>query len=379
MRHKLRGAVIRIGAIFWYAFSCLVPKRSDYILINAFPDFDDTVRSFVRVMRGTDLKLIVLTIEKDAVPPSWIAGACVKVAYRYSAQGIWFYHRSKFVFFTHGIFSFWKTSPQQKVVNLWHGMPIKKIGLLDGKRACDIPRFNYTIAYSDKFRTIISNAFGVVNNRILISPHPRIDGMAETAGINQLELPSHEFLSIWLPTYRASRVGDVRVDGDISADIFNAQSDLSDIDELFKIHRCVCIVKPHPMSQANRDLFRKYSNIIFVDDRQLIEIGVTLYQLLGQASFLITDISSVYFDYKYTAQPVIVYCPDFDAYKLSRGFVSPINNLIDDSVAVSRVELIANLKDLFVSDSLKKKRHSFNFTKRLLSVVGVAPLIDESD
>ncbi len=38
--------------------------------------------------------------------------------------------------------------------------------------------------------------------------------------------------------------------------------------------------------KGNPDLFKKYSNIIFINDKQLLSVGISLYQLLGMADFL---------------------------------------------------------------------------------------------
>lgn len=377
MKYKdFRKLAIRAGAPIWFIFSCIVPKRVDYIAVNSFPDFDDTVRSIFNVTSISGLKLIILTIDKNIAPPNWLPALDVKIAYRYSLQGIWLYHRAKYVFFSHGLFSFWDTTHRQIIVNLWHGMPIKNIGLLDGKHVCNIPRFNYTIAYNSKFRTIIGNAFGVPHEKILISGHPRIDGMVEAIEIEKLGLGSYKFVAVWLPTYRASTVGDVRIDGDVSHDIFNIENDLSPIDDLFRHHNCICIVKPHPMAHANRDFFLRYSNIIFVDDRQIYELGITLYQLLGLSDFLITDVSSVYFDYKYTNRPTVIYCPDFFSYKMSRGFVAPIADLIDEDVISSQEVFTAKLEQLFASGVFNKTQLSLHVTKQLLSMLGVVSLDD---
>jgi CDP-glycerol glycerophosphotransferase (TagB/SpsB family) len=375
MKAIMRRYLILSATPIWWLLTWLIFKRDDYIAVISIPDFDDTVRSIGYEASRVGKTVVVLTVAKKTKWPDWFKGLNIKVAYRYSPRGVWLYHRSKYIFFTHGLFSFWRPGARQKVVNVWHGMPIKNIGLLDGKNRRDIEQFNFTIAYNQWFRQIIANAFGVSQDKILISAHPRIDGMLVEPRIERLHLPAYKFLTIWLPTYRQSVYGDVRVDGNIIKDIFSANSDLSSVDAVLRGNECVCLVKPHPMSKANKEEFSQYSNIIYIDENTIRDLEITLYQLLGQSDFLITDVSSVYFDYKYTNRPVIVYCPDFAEYKKSRGFVAPIEALIEEEVIVDEHHFVEQLKELFTLLLVRKPNAKSlaldgGITKSLLKMVG---------
>ncbi len=54
---------------------------------------------------------------------------------RWSIRGHWHYLRSNLVLYTHGLYGFAKPVPGKVVVNLWHGMPVKQIGIPDGQPA----------------------------------------------------------------------------------------------------------------------------------------------------------------------------------------------------------------------------------------------------
>lgn len=62
-------------------------------------------------------------------------------------------------------------------------------------------------------------------------------------------------------------------------------------------------------------------NIITTDNAFLASRGVGLYNLLGAADALITDYSSVYYDYLLTGRPIGLTVDDFEEYKQNRGFV----------------------------------------------------------
>jgi CDP-glycerol glycerophosphotransferase (TagB/SpsB family) len=375
MKTIVRRPLILSAKPIWWLLSRVIPKRDDYIAVNSFPDFDDTVRSIGYEASQSGKIVIVLTFEKRTKWPDCFKELNIKVAHRYSLRGLWLYHRSKYIFFTHGLFSFWKPGARQHVINIWHGMPIKNIGLLDGTNKRDIEQFNFTIAYNQRFQHIIANAFGVSKDKVLISAHPRIDGMLVDPRTERLHLPAHKFLTIWLPTYRQSVYGAVRVDGNIIKDIFNVNSDLSLVDAALRQNECVCLVKPHPMAKVNKDMFARYSNLVYIDENTISDLGITLYQLLGQSDFLITDISSVYFDYKYTNRPIIIYCPDLYEYKESRGFVAPIDTLIEEEIIIDESRFVEQLNKLFAILHVRKSEvKSFDFsggiTKSLLKMIG---------
>jgi CDP-glycerol glycerophosphotransferase (TagB/SpsB family) len=347
MKRLLRQLLVRSAAPVWWLLGWIVPKDARGVVIHAFPDFDDSTRALVEALRGTDAKLTILTTDRAPGRPAWLNDSDATVVHRYTVGGVLRYHRASWVLFTHGCFSAWRPSGRQVVVNVWHGMPIKRIGLLDGKKGDELPRFHFTIASDRRFQTIMANAFGVEEARVLVTDHPRMDILRGGGEGRNLALPPHERLAVWLPTYRASVTGDVRVDGAEEASIFAGGVDLARIDDVFARHGVLCLVKPHPMARVAQTAFAGCRAIRFVDDRRLAEEGVSLYELLAQADLLVTDVSSVYFDYKELERPIVLYCPDLRSYATTRGFVAPIETLVDDPVVETEDGLIARLEAVF--------------------------------
>lgn len=346
MSPRLKTVLRAAASPVWRLLGAVVPKRARQIAINSFPDFDDTTRALAVAARDLGADLVVLTTRPGQAAPPWLDGVRVKIAHRYSVRGVWLYHRSRYVLFTHGCFSAWRPSGRQVVVNVWHGMPLKRIGLLDGKPRSELPRFHYTIASDERFHPIIAAAFGVDGERVLVADHPRTDVLRAGADRAALALPQHRHFVLWLPTYRASITGDVRSDGDEAADILSGKVDLRAVDEACARNGILCIVKPHPMARVHERVFAPYRALRLVTDADLAARGLSLYQLLAASDALITDVSSVYFDYKALGRPVALYCPDLERYAATRGFVAPIETLVSDPVDRTQEELAARLEAL---------------------------------
>lgn len=340
----------------WIIISFLIPKNQNKIIINTFPDFDDTARAFIEQIPNKKINIIILRNSKQTKAPEWLKSKHIKSYYKLDFYGIWHYHRSKWIFFTHGLFSKWKLSKNQIVINLWHGMPIKNIGLLDNKKPSKIPKFNYTIAHNDFFKEIIQKAFGVTDNNIIINLHPRIDILHRKPN-KELKLPFGDGyrLCVWLPTYRKSIIGDKREDGNIKKEILNDSKLLSEIDQILYLNNTKCVIKPHPMSLTSSLMGNKYKNIIIIDEKLMIDLNTSLYEILSLSDFLITDISSVYFDYKTTSKPIVIFFEDIEEYNGSRGLVSPIDKLIQEKIISDKNELSTAIVETISSLENHKK------------------------
>jgi len=340
-------ALLRLFAPVWYFVSYCVPKDRTAVVLTTFPDFDDTARSIVEEASRRGKTAHVLTNDKAFEAPPWMRGHNATTSFKYSLTGLWRFHRAHLVFFTHGLYFSWRSHRAQQVVNLWHGMPIKRIGKLLGSNQGDLPSFDYTIAYSEKFRPIIASAFGIEQEKVLISAHPRMDQMNRIVDLEGLKGPHNKFVVVWLPTYRQSVRGQIRVDGRIDKDVLH--SDLSQFDKAFREFNAICFVKPHAMAEQSSPKQRIYQNIVFLNERELRRRDISLYSLLGQADLLLTDVSSVYFDFKKLNRTTLLYCPDLEEYKQSRGFVEQLNSLIDDPIESDEGAFLIKLRETLSS------------------------------
>jgi CDP-glycerol glycerophosphotransferase (TagB/SpsB family) len=85
----------------------------------------------------------------------------------------------------------------------------------------------------------------------------------------------------------------------------------------------------------------------FWTDRDLDDRSLSLYELIGLSHALITDVSSVYFEYQQLDRPIFCFFPDFEAYESGRGFVRPFRTLIDDPILHTEQELIEQIQASF--------------------------------
>ncbi|WIF72660.1 CDP-glycerol glycerophosphotransferase family protein [Proteus vulgaris] len=299
----------------------VIPKKKKKAIFIGYPDYDDMLRGLLPHIK--DLKLTVL-VDNKKKPPFWVNNYRVKILKKKSLSGFFSLLSAEIVFFTHGIYSFYPTPTEkrQKIINLWHGMPLKNIGYLDRKN--NVPGSHYTIATSVFFSKIMAEAFNIPRENVLICGLPRNDILfLETKNPYLLTLKKeYNKIVCWMPTYRHSQKGDFRFDGEPNK---ITEQCINELNLFFHKNNSLLVLKPHPMDMINYN-FHSLSNIKIITNEILDGWQTTVYELLSITDALWTDYSSVFIDYIVTKKPIIFITQDLTSYKKSRGFTYPIIN-----------------------------------------------------
>lgn len=239
--------------------------------------------------------------------------------------GIIYFMISKYAFYSYGSL-FIKPSNSQVVTNLWHGTPLKKIEHLlraDHATMEDRDFFTYLISPSRNFNDIFSKAFSCDSNKIIVSGNPRNDFLISNKDILKelgIDKKIYKKVLIWMPTFRVSK--DERfhdgVETETGLPLLGKTTDLAELNEYLKEQGVFLIIKAHPLASIS---VINFTNILTTNDNAIEEHGLQLYELIGTADALITDYSSVFFDYLLLDRPIGFIIDDLDTYLVNRGFV----------------------------------------------------------
>lgn len=85
---------------------------------------------------------------------------------------------------------------------------------------------------------------------------------------------------------------------------------------------------------------------------------MTTEELMVCSDMLITDYSSVFFEYLLLDKPVLFYVPDFDKYKEKRGFYLNFNKL-PGRIVKDKKNLKYNIKEALFDDDMSEQRENF--------------------
>ena len=346
----------------------MIPKKSKRIVLYSNWGFRDNLRTLYQYLvdNGYQEEYDIICASNDF----YHLEKDKNVKYVSIYRGLYYFLTSKYFFYSFGKYPI-KPAPNQMVVNLWHGMPLKKIGNLEeGLENVDYNFFTKLVSSSDFFTPIMKAAFNATNEQMLLVGNIRNDELFKEKQDKRI---------IWMPTYRNSKNYHDSQD----ALIFSLEEvDFRKIEQLLLKYGYQLYIKLHPLEESRLQVQINHSTIHLLTEEIISEQYGTLYTFLGTTSALITDYSSVFLDYYLLNRPVAFTINDYEEYKDKRGFVfEDVKSLMVGSVIRDSHDLLEFLESVMKSeDSYIEERTKVNdkvnaiqkdFTKTLLNEIGL--------
>lgn len=212
-----------------------------------------------------------------------------------------------------------KLNKHRLIVNLWHGVPLKKIALKENNYS-SLKKLYFKLIFSDNYSymlttsksliNIMKDSFGVNEDIIKVWGQPRNDILFDEGNktiLNDLfvDLPEHEKIVLYAPTYRDN----------IETKLFPfIDYSKEDLEEFLEKEKSVIFIRTH--ISENSDI-SKYlgKRVRLLNDDILDDIMI----VLNLFDVLITDYSSIYIDYLLLNRPVIFLPYDKEEYLDNRG------------------------------------------------------------
>lgn len=254
----------------------------------------------------------------------------------------------------------------QVYVQCWHGTPLKRLGYdlqtsenaidsiseIRAKYDMDAEKFEYILSpslfASEKFTSAWNLKAHNMEDKVLEVGYPRNDyllnhNQEDIAEIKEkLDIPADKKVILYAPTWRDNQhESGVGFTYDLNVDFDKLRRELGDeYVILFRVHYLV----------ASQFSFEQYEGFIY---------NVSNYDDINHlyviADLLITDYSSVFFDYGILKKPMLFYMYDLDDYKDSiRGFYFGIDKLPG--------QIITEEKDL--ADAIRNSIDKFEYNEK---------------
>ncbi|HHU76363.1 MAG TPA: hypothetical protein GXZ24_05665 [Firmicutes bacterium] len=221
-------------------------------------------------------------------------------------------------------------------VQLWHGFPLKTLSNMANfpeniktRNSLRWSKLDAVISYSQTYSTFMNACFGINGNKYIITGMPRNDLLFGTEGKKKLSklikcnLDKKKVI-LYMPTFRET-IHEL-TDGDENKfNILQASGfDMEKYDDFLKDQDIIMVLKFHPVHIKQATNYIKemnLKNIYILDDISLNQSSLDLYEIINAADLLITDYSSIYFDFLLLDKPIIFVPLDLQEYKNSRGFL----------------------------------------------------------
>lgn len=202
-----------------------------------------------------------------------------------------------------------KKHPDQKRVFLGHGMPLKIVKSYDlQKGEVDINTIT-SYHFNRHFYDI-----GDTDENMRNIGYCRTDVLADNAGKRKGQSPKY---IIWMPTYRQHKnVSDFAIENNfpLGLPVIKSHEEMKEINECLRQNDVVLYLRPHPAQDISVMKIENMSNIVIANNDFVKSKGLQLYEFLTQTDALITDYSSVYYDYLMIERPIALTVEDFDEF-----------------------------------------------------------------
>lgn len=322
-----RYLLLGICKIFTIINTVTPKKKNRIIFFTNIPNFIDNNRALFEylVANNYNRKYLIYYSSPD---PKFITQKEKNIRHVSPYFGAVLFLFSKYCFYDAGTFKIKPTS-KQIVISIWHGTPLKKIGR-SVENSIKLDRYNdfsKIICTSSNLVPIFKKAFECTEVDIIVMGYPRNDYLFNKSnylGYFNIDKEKYSKLILWMPTFKKSlnnRYIDV---ANYSEDAwlfpFSSDIDYTRLDLFLKKINTYLVIKLHPLSIQNKYNYPSYENMKIIKNADLQRINLHNYKFVSSFDALITDYSSVYFDFLLLDRPIGFIINDINSYSDNRGF-----------------------------------------------------------
>jgi len=325
----------------------------------------------------------------DGRRPVWLVGSAqeaadaaargIRTVPKRSLNGLWRTARARVVVVTHGFGDVNRYAVSGAfVVQLWHGIPLKRIGV-DSPETLRVPgvvaatpaagavrgllrsmyrgaarRIRVIPAASHLVRGRLESAFALPDASVPVTGEPRVDvlsrGTAEDRRVQAraaigravARVESSTRFVLYAPTWR---------DGAVDPAVPTTE-EWSQIVDVLGRHDATLLVRSHPLGAGD------YAPPFPTDRVQSLgsDLVADVTPLLPGLDALVTDYSSLAFDASLVPLPTLFLAPDVDEYARRRGFYGTYADVAGDDWAIDWTQAATQLDAVLGDDAERARR-----------------------
>ena len=169
---------------------------------------------------------------------------------------------------------------------------------------------------------------------------------------------------VWYPTYRQNRNATVKLSGSTLPLIHDPESAVQ-LNEVAKNNKVLIVLKPHFAQDLSYVKKSELSNILFIDDKFFVDNNITSYEFVGSCDAMISDYSSIIFDYTLCDKPIGMVWEDIEEYKKSPGISNGVEKYLSCGEKIYTLEELENFVVNVANDVDTTKEERRNVCKQV--------------
>ena len=326
------------------------------IVFESFPDFSDNTYAVYREMvaRKLQKKYQFVWLNKD--------GVYVQIKER---KGKTHVHRISHVGRFKTVSIAYKTraviccnrytnssTKDAKIFYLTHGTPIKKTYY-------PCPSYvDYFICQGEKIKDVYVNEFNVPSSKIISLGFPRNDSLLKPQrDVRRILKTKCNKVLVWFPTFRQHFASDTLYSSP-ALPIIHDTKKAQILNDTLRALNVLIVLKPHFSQDTSYIQQLNLSNICFIDDSFFSKNDILTYEFVAGCDALLTDYSSIYFDYLLCDKPIGAVWEDFEIYCRSPGFSLDVNYYMKGAHKIYSLEDLIRFVHMVVggTDNLRHER-----------------------
>lgn len=329
-----------------YYLSYLVLKDNRLWVFGAWHGlhYSDNSKYFFEFINDNQKDITAVWIAKSKSVFDRLKAMGYNVVFAYSLKGYIISARAKVAIISNskmGDLNAFVINDRTYCVQLWHGIPMKKIGFdSTNKKAYRLNKvlryifpwleskidvFAVTSAFTRKY---FSSAFRIPDQKFSIAGYPRTDNLKNI----KIE-KKNTFNVLYIPTYRETLYEEKEL---------IKLLDIKQFNNFLKKLNINFYIKLHPQSSLLK-IFKTYNE----SHIKILEIS-DIYEIMSDFDLLITDYSSIYYDFLLTQKPMILFPIDFGKYTETRGFYEDYMTFFKENMAFTWIELQVMLQQILI-------------------------------
>lgn len=281
-------------------------------------------------------------------------------------------------------------SRRAKKINLWHGIGIKKHGLdSDSKNnyfyklyhgniwqrlknrffyPWEYEKYDMMICLSEMTQKCMKSAFGKRAKEVVVTGYPCNDTLLkniknpfidEDKNLIQGLKAKQKKIILYMPTYRDTKI--------YKSESMSIPIDWKRFNSFLEKNNSVFIMKLHPVKQSTLKIPKSCKNILAPNNLN------DIYPAIKYVDILVTDYSTVCYNFLLCSKPIIFFWYDSEEYKAKdRSLYEDFENLLMGprvttfDALLDVLDKCINNKNNFIKENLKKINHCRNIANKYI-------------